>query len=152
MTGLSGAMAGVLLWFAIFGLGFNSPGQNLRFALHPVEFHSATDKIAWNHQDVILPGQTLHKTVKQGSANSFHFRLKSVGPVDLVIKHETPQKDANSSHNFALHGVRYASLRTPQEKDVIVIRNEGDHPVELNAFAEKDDSFDNQSTPNKIES
>lgn len=152
MAGLSGAMAGVFLWFAIFGLGFNSPGQNLRFAIHPVEFHSARDKMDWNHHDVILPGHTLRKNVKQGSETPFHFRLKSDGPVDIVIRHEAQQKDANSSHRFALHGVRYASLHTPQEKDVIVIRNDGNHPVELNAFAEQDDSFENQSTPNKVKS
>jgi hypothetical protein len=152
MTGLSGTFAGVLLWFAIFGLGFNSSGQNSRFALHPVEFHSASDKMVWNHHDIILPGRTLRKNVKQGSVIPYHFRLKSNGPVDIVIRHEAPKKDANSSHRFAMHGVRYASLHTPQEKDVIVIRNEGDHPVELNAFAEQDDSFENQNTPSKVKS
>ncbi|MBT5550316.1 MAG: zf-HC2 domain-containing protein [Nitrospina sp.] len=150
MAGLSGTFAGVLLWFAIFGLGLNAPKEASRFLLHPVEFHTVEDKMEWNHHDMIPPGHTLRKTVKQGSENSFHFRLKSDGPVDLVVRHETPKDHAD--HRFSLSGVRYASLHVPQKKDVIVIRNEGDHPVELKAYTQQDKSFDSQSAPNEIKS
>jgi len=150
MTGLSGTFAGVLLWFAIFGLGGNTQESPSRFSLHPMEFHTSADKVAWNHHDVILPGQTLRKTINRDSKNPYHFRLKSSGPVNIVLSHKPLDGSSMTTHHFVLHGVRYASLKEPEKQELIVLRNEGKFPIELHSFAEHENTFDNQNGKNDV--
>ena len=133
-TGLAGMAAGFLLFFFLGADGIITPKDSPRFVFHPVEFHEAKDKVEWNQSHTLLPGHTLRKTVMKGHHEPYYFRFRSDGPVDIVVTHDIPGEEDDPIHKFSLHGTRYASLNSPQQGDVIIIRNEGSEPVQISAF------------------
>lgn len=135
--GLVGAVAAVLLVvFFMPGTMTQTDMTAPRFQLQQIAFHETKDKVDWDQSHTLQPGQVLKHRVVKGHVDAYHFRLKSSGPVNVVIDHNDAESDTESVHRLPLQGVHYASLNKPKTGDVIVIRNEGEEPIEVSAFTQ----------------
>lgn len=134
-TGLAGAVAAaavLTLWPG--GQHDEAPSAPAaRFVMHPVELVSAQDRVEWNHEHVIAPGHTLKTVVERGDGAAHQLRLRSEGPVDVSIVHDDPTTadPQDGTQRFTLHGVRDPVLHAPRARDLVVIRNDGAHPVHV---------------------
>jgi hypothetical protein len=135
--GLVGAVAAVLLVVFIMPVTLKQTDMTApRFQLQPIAFHETKDKVEWDGTHTLQPGQVLKHRVLKGHKDAYHFRLKSSGPVNIVIGHNDAESDTESLHQVSLQGVHYATLKQPKANDVIFIRNEGDEPIEINSFTQ----------------
>lgn len=98
-----------------------------RFTVNEIQFNKPEDKVDWNTNQTIAPGESAVFAVSEADKKSFYFRMLASKPVPVVVEH--PQDNQNIP--LEVNGVRYATLKTPQTNDAIVIRNDGSTPLQV---------------------
>jgi hypothetical protein len=115
--------------------------QGSRFHVHEVQLYSAQDNIVWTHTQLVPPRDTIRLVVHQGHERSYHFRLQSWGPVPIAVIHQDARGGREASQQLILQGIRYAFLQTPHPNEAILIQNEGDQPIHVNAASQHPDAL-----------
>jgi hypothetical protein len=118
-----------------------SSPQGARFHMHEVQLYSAQDNVVWTHTQLVPPRDTIRLVVHQGHERSYHFRLQSWGPVPIAVIHQDAYGGREVSQQVILQGIRYAFLQTPHPNDAILIQNEGDQPIQVNAASHHPDAL-----------
>ncbi|MGK5091609.1 anti-sigma factor [Deltaproteobacteria bacterium TL4] len=136
--GLAGLLVFIFLWQ---DLPPWVESQAKRFSLQEIPFQSAQEKLEWNHQQAIPPGYEANFVVDQEDSESYHFRFESATPVAIKVNHKGPHTHTLTPKMVTLHGIRYATLKTPQPEDVIDIRNEGQQPIQVNTYTRNTDAI-----------
>jgi hypothetical protein len=129
----AGAVVSLALFFLLFLPVYGPVDAPARFTVHPIAFHTATDRLVWHHRKEILPGETVRLVVHMGREEAYHVKLESTdGPSKIEIVHEAAE-DGGTVHLLEFHGAQYASLASPSPGDVLVARNTGRTTVIFNA-------------------
>ena len=66
--------------------------------------------------------------------------MSAAEPVKVFLMHMGDDGKTEKRQEFLLTGDRYATLKTPKVNDVVLIRNQGGRPLQVNAYASHPES------------
>jgi len=155
LTGLAAAFRHRLKPVAVFGLTIVVAAVTLswllatgyfgvapaRLLVHDVSLQMAKDSVNWNHEQTVPPNYDLYMRVSEYDQQPYFFRLSAAEPVKVFLMHTGEQDNSIKRLELLLTGDRYATLRTPQVNDVVLIRNQGGRPLQVNAYAPHPESI-----------
>lgn len=102
-----------------------------RFSVEEIPISQAEDAVNWNHEQTISPGQSAVFAVSEADKQSYYFRMDSSKPVPVAVRHQGQNSEEGGPQTVTIDGVRYATLKTPQADDSVMIRNEGNSPIRV---------------------
>lgn len=106
-----------------------------RLRVHPIGHSAPTDRLEWEDHGEIAPGETRRIHIQKNGKVAYHFRIRSVEPVEIEIHHMHRRGHRVAAHRTRVHGVHYASLERPRTDEVLVVTNMGAHPVGIEVSA-----------------
>lgn len=106
-----------------------------RLRVHPIGHSAPTDRLEWEDHGVIAPGETRRIHIQKSAKGAYHFRIRSVEPVEIEIHHMHRRGHRVAAHRTRVHGVHYASLERPRTDEVLVVTNMGAHPIGIEVSA-----------------
>lgn len=124
-----GILGSFLIFFLVAPLFLSSQDASQRFSIAEIPFNQAQDEVPWNHEQTIPPGQVAEFVINKSDQKSIYFRMSSSQPVRILVRHNGNDQD------IQMQGIRYATLKTPQINDAVMIRNEGNSPIRVNAHS-----------------
>ena len=124
-----GFLGSFLIFFLLGPLFLSSQDSLQRFSIAEIPFNQAQDEVQWNHEQTIPPGQVAEFVINKSDQESIHFRMSSSQPVRILVRHNGNDQD------IQMQGIRYATLKTPQINDAVMIRNDGSSPIRVNAHS-----------------
>ncbi len=130
---------GTLASFLIFAIVWpqlqtNQTPDQSPITLLEVPFEQA-QQANWNHEKTIPPGQSVQILVQQGDGKSYLLRMSSSGPVKMNFRHGDQKIQQVYSQNMILNGLLYATLKASKHKEGVMIHNDGNVPIKLNAHS-----------------
>jgi len=156
LNGLHGAFRRRLMPVAVFGLMMvvvgivtlswlwtagHLAGAPARLFVHDISLQMAKKSVNWNHEQIVPPDYDLYMRVYEHDPQPYFFRLSASEPVKVFLMHTGENDKTVKRQELLLTGDRYATLRTPQANDVILIRNQGGRPLQVNAYASHPESI-----------
>jgi hypothetical protein len=112
-----------------------------RLFIHDVSLQMAKGSVNWNHEQTVPPNYDLYMRVSAHDPQPYFFRLSASAPVKVFLMHTGEHDNTIKRQVLVLTGDRYATLKTPQANDVVLIRNQGGRPLQVNAYASRPDSI-----------
>jgi hypothetical protein len=112
-----------------------------RLFVHDVSLQMAKGSVNWNHVQTVPPNYDLYMRVSAHDPQPYFFRLSASAPVKVFLMHTGEHDKTLKRQELLLTGDRYATLKTPQANDVVLIRNQGGQPLQVNAYASHPESI-----------
>lgn len=125
-----GVMASFLIFF-LFSPFFSAQNAPSRFAVAETPAAPALPSAGqWNQEHTIPPGQIAVISVNEDDQNTSSFRMSSSQPIKVLVRYNGKDQDIQvNSPKKTLH----ATLKAPKITDAVMIRNEGQSPLKVNA-------------------
>jgi len=111
-----------------------------RLFVHDVSLQMAKDSVNWNHEQTVPPNYDLYMRVSKHDPQPYFFRLSAAEPVKVFLMQTGDDEKTEKRQELLLIGDRYATLKTPKAHDVVLIRNQGGRPLQVNAYASHPES------------
>ena len=124
-----GVLGSFIIFFLLGPLFLSQQDSSQRFSIAEIPFNQAQEQVQWNHEQTIPPGQVAEFVINKSDQKSILFRMSSSQPVRILVRHNGNDQD------IQMQGIRYATLKTPQINDAVMIRNEGNSPIRVNAHS-----------------
>lgn len=117
-------------------------GYHERLFFQDIPLQLAKDEISWNHTRTVPPNYDLYVRVQKRDPQPYFFRLSAQQPVKVFLMHTVNDKGHANQREVILSGIRYATLSAPQPNDIVLIRNQGLQPLQVNAYTPLPESID----------
>ena len=106
-----------------------------RLLVHDVSLQMAKGSVNWNHEQTVPPNYDMFMRVNERDPQPYFFRLSASEPIKVFLIHSGASDKTLKRQELLLSGDRYATLKMPQVNDVVLIRNQGGRPLQVNAYA-----------------
>ncbi len=148
-----GVMGGFALFFFMGPQLLPLEGETTpRFSVAEIPFQEAQDMVQWNHEETVPPGQFVVFKVNENDHSSYHFRMASNTPVQVLIRHDNQSTPLPPpQQNLVINGIRYATLKAPRANDSVLIRNNGAQPLKVNAATNRPQTMNVSLQPLKLQ-
>lgn len=118
-----------LLIFFLFDPFLSPQASRFTVAETPIN-QTQQDEGQWHQEHTIPPGQVAVISVKEDGQKSSSFQMSSSQPIKVLVRYNGNDQDIQvTSPQKMLHAI----LKAPKITDAVMIRNEGNSPLKVNA-------------------